>query len=154
LALAGVGVVVLGFAAWLMFFKGKKAETNNKGKETASDTGSGSKDKNKGGPGDKGKKEDPGGGQGQTVSASELTNLLLPTTDHLTHIHSKELWDTPLGKAIKDRIPDDYFREKTGFALSSVAEVIRSESYRDHWAFNVVQTSEPLDMKAVVQAMA
>ncbi len=148
-ALAGVGVVALGVAAYFMFFN--KKDSNTPGRTTPGGTMANNPGGNQGKPAEK--KPDPAVGAKVAPPSAELTNLLLNKTDHVAQIHFGEIWDSPLGNVILKNFSDEEFKARVGIPLRSIDEVIRSQSFRDDWAYNLVHTSEPFDFEMVKKTL-
>jgi hypothetical protein len=154
LSLAGVGVAVLCVAGYFLVIKGDNKKNTPSNPPQADKTQNASQPANEGDKGEQPKKAPVTavavkGPQGNP----EITNLLPNKTDSVIHLRFKEILETPAADALMARMPDRYFQQRLGFSLKTVDEVIRAESYREDWAFNVVHASEPIDFDAVTKAL-
>jgi hypothetical protein len=80
-----------------------------------------------------------------------LTSLLPAQAQHVTHVFVRETLDlAPLLASAAYRsgpFADEIFKEKLGFPLKSVDDLIRAESYRDSWTFTVVHLTEGVNVE-------
>jgi hypothetical protein len=152
LGLAGVGAIILGITAFLILKGGddkSKSGRRDSQSQNQNDGGDGPK-KDGGAVKDGGDKAKPAGSD---ISTVQLTNLLLNQTEHVTHIHFKNLLESDLGKILLSQLPDDYFQARLGFSIQSIDELIRTESFRGEWAFNLVHTTREVPEESVIKAM-
>jgi hypothetical protein len=160
LGLAGAGVVALGIAAYFMFFnKGaepskppKKDDSSAKTSKPATDPKKETPDPTAKNPDEKNPPVNEAANKA-LVASVPLSNLLLKKTDYVAHFHFEEIWASPLGNLLLNQFPDDYVKSRLGFSLRSIDQIIRTASYREGWAFTVVHTTQPVEMKEVIKAL-
>lgn len=90
------------------------------------------------------------------LAGPEFTNLLPNDTEHVLHLHFKQIMSSPLGE-IAFNLPgafrDDDLKARLGFSVKAIDEILRAESYSAKWAFNVIHTTEALDETAIKKAL-
>jgi hypothetical protein len=158
LVVAGVGVVVLAVAGYLMFGpKGDTRKNTKSGSQTPVAAQGGNPDQ----PGPDGKGPDkqpvvpPVVQVALAAPGAELTNLLPVKSQHVLHLFFKDLLDSPLGDtALQPGVFNDQeFKQRLGFSLKKIDDLIRAESYTERWAFTVVHVHDVLNEQAVKDAL-
>jgi hypothetical protein len=140
--LVGFAVILLGVAAYFVFFTGDSKKPNKKGtgldfgKTGTSNTGTGGGDDDK--PvGDT--KPKPKG-----FELAEASNHLPPETESVTNIKVKDFLASPLGKTLFDPaggLPADVVKHKSGIGVDEIDRILIAESEKADWVFVVVRTS-------------
>jgi hypothetical protein len=94
-----------------------------------------------------------------TAATAELTNLLPNDTQHVAHVPFRVLLDpaSPLRDAIfqtPGALQDDFLRGKLGFSVLGIDDLIHAERYGvGGWSFTVVHFQEIIDQQAVTKAL-
>ena len=93
------------------------------------------------------------------ANAAELTNLLPNDTQHVAHVPFRLLFDPagPLADALfqtPGALKDDFLRGKLGFSLLAIDDLIRADhSGPKGWSFTVVHFHEIVNQEAVKKAL-
>jgi len=166
LALAGVGVIVLAVGGFLLFGnKGSSAKKAPSGGGARPDLVQNANQGNANEqPGEgKGPKKKPGPEQpvvppvAVPAAGPELTNLLPAQAQHVLHVFVKDVLDpsTLLGEAAfqPGALNDEDFKQRLGFSLKAVDDLIRAENYSKSWAFTLVHLKEAVEEKALTEAL-
>ncbi len=160
--LAGVGVVVLGIAAFMLIGGGggtPKIAGSGGGKggsPVSDDPGVG---KGKGGKAPKvteNKEDQPPVAAGGPAGADN-TNFLPPTSDVVYHSWFKDFLASPFGNASFDApgaFTDAEFQNKLGIPIMSVDDILTAENFSENWTFHVIHTTKPIDdMRPLMRAL-
>jgi hypothetical protein len=158
LVLAGVGVVVLGVAGYLMFAKRSEAPrrppnvqrsgTPDGGRENPEEQPNNTK------PPDPKPKPAPAVAVELSPPGPELTTLLPAKSQYVYHLFFKEIPENILDAAFQPgALDDDEFRRRLGFSGKAIDDLIHAENYAENWAFTVVHVNEALSEKALTEAL-
>jgi Protein of unknown function (DUF1559) len=158
LVLAGVGVVVLGVAGYLLFARKSDPPRRSPNVQRSANTGGNRQNPDETSPNTTVQNPKPKPAPVAAVELSppgpELTNLLPAKSQHVFHLFFKEVPENILEAAFQPgAVDDDEFRRRLGFSGKAIDDLIHAENYADNWAFTVVHVNEALSEKSLTEAL-
>ncbi len=149
IGLGAVGLVVLAVAAFFMMSGGnkKKPKTNPNlygQNDNTENNGNGTTKQTNGNGQENGKQKIVERVLGK-ADLEAFTNLLPNDVHHVAHLHLKDILSSDLGLTAfrSPGLDDNVFRERLGFSLKAIDEILHGEWYGQDsmWAFNAIHST-------------
>jgi hypothetical protein len=152
-AIVGFAVLLLGVAAYFVFFTG---ETTKPTKGSGLTGAFGSGNKNGGGDDDGGKEDGGAKPKAKGPDVADASNHCLPDTDQILSIKVKDFLASPLGKTLFDPaggIPAEMLKQKTGIAIEEMERVLITGNEKADWLFVIIRSTSPMSLDTLTDAL-